>query len=319
MFTLRTEWLYTDEYLSPAAATYDSISNPYTGLMTINDYGGGTDSAIYTHAGYAFIDTKFSIFGIENKVTTGFNGFLEIGNKGGWTSVPPTTIYTCNYYMQSSCGFTQPLNGPYYKPSLGYIQGKNFIRNYMIGDEIKIADKFIILAGANYAWTGSQNYDSPTALATGATPPQQYAAAALTPTVAAIYKILPWISAYSSYQQSLQPGTLVENSASITYTNAGSVLPPYRGSQWEAGFKATVGINLLATAAYFRIDKANIYAQINPDGTQTYLEGGSQVNEGVEFTLAGKLREDHSPFSAASTSSMPESRIIHPARGKMAS
>ena len=74
------------------------------------------------------------------------------------------------------------------------------------------------------------------------------------------------------------------------------MLPPYVGTQSEAGAKATVGTNMLATIAYFRIDRANIYTQFNADGSQTILEGGSQINEGVEVTVAGKLREDLSLF-----------------------
>jgi iron complex outermembrane receptor protein len=293
IFTVRTEWQYTDEYLSPAAVTYDSITNPITGSMTIKDYGGGNDSSLYTHAGYAYLDTKFSVLGIDNRITAGFNGFVMMNNRGGWTSVAPgTVIYPCNYYQQSSCNFVQPANGPYYKPSEGYISGKNFIRNYMIGDEIKIGDKLIILAGGNYAHTGSASYPAPSALATGTIRSPEYSSSALTPTVSVTYKVLPWISAYASYQQSLTPGTVVTNSASQVYTNAGEVLPPYRGTQWEGGVKATVGANMLATLAYFRIDRANLYTQTNPNGTFTYMEGGSQINEGVEFTMSGKLRED---------------------------
>ena len=65
----------------------------------------------------------------------------------------------------------------------------------------------------------------------------------VTPSVAALYKVLPWFTVYGTYQQSLQNGTQVENSGSTVYTNNGQVLPPYLSQQLEFGAKATVGKN----------------------------------------------------------------------------
>jgi hypothetical protein len=55
-----------------------------------------------------------------------------------------------------------------------------------------------------------------------------------------------------------QSGSLVLSNSFITYTNSGTVLPPYLGKQYEVGAKATVGTDLLLTVALFDIDKANV-------------------------------------------------------------
>jgi iron complex outermembrane receptor protein len=109
----------------------------------------------------------------------------------------------------------------------------------------------------------------------------------VTPTASLIYKPVPWISTYASYIESLLPGTIVPTTGSVTYTNAGQMLPPIVSEQYEVGAKATLG-GLLLTGALFYIDETNQYASTNADGTQTYKQDGRVIHDGVEFTATGK-------------------------------
>ncbi len=297
IFTVRSQYEFTRESVTPNLTTFNSIST--TGLETesdITDSSIHNDTTYYTHSGYAFLDTNFSIYGVQNKVTTGFNGYWVGDNFGGSRTVAPSASVTCNFYLQSVCNFPNP--NVYLVPGAsstsggaGYFGAVYFNKNYMIGDEIKaFDDKLIILAGANYAFNGFDFFNP------NGTSSSHLNSSAITPAVAVTYKIAPWLSAYASYQQSLQPGQLVVSSGSTVYTNNGAELPPYVGTQHEAGLKATVGTNMLATLDVFNLDTANIYTQQNPGGTFTLLEGGSQVTKGIEFKVTGKLWEDLALF-----------------------
>ena len=112
-----------------------------------------------------------------------------------------------------------------------YRYANQFGKNFIIGDEITY-NNLTILAGANYTSLGRTNwgsYNSPATL----TLPNGYGAAQVTPTVAALYKVLPWITVYASYQQSLQDGIDVQSTATTIYTNSGQILPPTLGQQLE--------------------------------------------------------------------------------------
>jgi iron complex outermembrane receptor protein len=292
IFTVRSRYNYSVEK-TQSFSGIDGIfvSSDVTGAAVDRAYGGGTSFANYIHSGYTFLDVNFDVFGIKNKITTGFNGYMDGNNAGGTRYTPHAAAApNCNLYDLATCvtgGYTT------YTGNQGYYNSANRIKNYMVGDEIKLLnDKLIILAGANYA------FDEATSFTPLGARSADYSAAALTPTVSVIYKIYPWLSSYATYQQSLSAGTIVPqfNSNGLAYTNYNAIIPPYIGTQWETGLKATVGNNLLLTAALFRIETQNTFDQINPDGTATLTVGGAQLNQGGEITVAGKVWDDLTLF-----------------------
>ncbi len=283
MFTFRSEWSYTEEQRNYAGtgSTSNTLIN-YLGLVTQRVSGNNEIDTWYTSSGYAFLDASISTFGIEHKLTAGFTGFQQIYNVGPLLANSTTYTQSGNFY-----DLAQLPNLPtYYSTQNGYIANIGFAKNFIIGDEIKVTDKFIILAGANYTTLGTKTYAN-TGLFSHA-----YDAGAVTPSVSVLYKVLPWFTVYASYQQSLQQGVTVLNSGSTIYTNNGAVLPPYLGYQEEVGIKATIGKNMLVTAALFDINKANLYVQNNNNGTYTYFEGGREDHKGIELTTSGKATED---------------------------
>ncbi len=120
-----------------------------------------------------------------------------------------------------------------------------------------------------------------------------YNKSALTPTTSLLYKPVPWITTYATYMEALEQGAVVPISS--VYTNAGKVFSPLVDHEYEVGAKATVG-GMLLTAAVFDIDKANQFAVVNPDGTQTYTQDGREVHKGLEFTATGKAMENLTLF-----------------------
>ena len=283
MFTFRSQWSYTEEQrnYSGTGSAPSTIVN-YLGLTSQTVRGNNEIDTWYTSSGYAFLDTNISTFGVEHKITTGFTGFQQIYNVGPLLTNSLTYTQSGNFYNLSEL----PSLPTYYSTQNGYIANIGFAKNFIIGDEIKVTDKFIILAGANYTTLGTKTYAN-TGLYSNS-----YDAGAVTPSVSALYKVFPWFTVYASYQQSLQQGVTVLNSGSTVYTNNGAVLPPYLGYQEEVGVKMTIGKNMLATAALFDINKANLYSQNNNNGTYTYFEGGREDHKGIELTTSGKATEE---------------------------
>jgi iron complex outermembrane receptor protein len=299
IFTLRSEYHYDRSYTSNANQFSDTVGTVSpNGNMSTLTIGTGTGYTYYTNAGYTYLDTDFDIFNTHHIISTGFNGNWSEANQSsnslnfasGSLSSP-----SCNFYQQSGCSYIYPSRS--YSYGTGYVNGVTFQKNYMIGDEIKaFDDRLIILAGANYASTGSTSFNK-----NGTINGQSYDAAALTPTVGITYKILPWLSTYGLFQQSLTGGGF----APATYnggvvTNANALIPPYFGTQWEGGLKATVGTNMLATVALYDIHKPAPFIQNNGDGTYTEVIGGSQHDQGIEFKLIGKLWDDLTLVGGAS-------------------
>lgn len=286
IFTLRTAYDYTREVRPTQGGIFNWILDN-SGTMTQFATDPGEAIYFYTSSGYAFLDAAFSTFGIQHKLTAGFTGFSQLNKDDITYGTYGNFSITNNFYNQHYF-YEPPIS--YIPAGLGYTYFNNFAKNYILGDEIKFNDQFTILAGGNYTSLGIENFNAIGRVTGG------YGAAALTPTVSLIYKPLPWLTTYATYQQSLQPGAQVLSGGGVVYTNSGTILPPYLGKQYEVGVKATVGTGLLLTAALFDIDKANQYTQFNPDGTFTIIQSGREVHKGLELTATGKVWEDLTVF-----------------------
>ncbi len=291
-FTWRTRFETSREQVA-ALGQNTSISGTvlnYSGADVLHRTTQTIPTFYYSNSGYSYLDSTFSTFGIDHKVTTGFNGFTQTSQ--GFPlreSLTNGAYFSNNFYNPSSVSaaiFS-------YSPQTQYISRETFAKNFILGDEMKFFDgRFIILAGANYTTLGSETFNTNGTIASGG-----YDKSALTPTVSLVYKPLPWFTTYATFQQSLQSGLVVPNTSS--YTDPGQVLAPYLGESYEIGAKAQVGTNLLLTAALYHLTKANQYFD-NSLGTTTcstvtpctYHQDGKVVDKGIELTAIGKMTPD---------------------------
>ncbi len=146
-------------------------------------------------------------------------------------------------------------------------------------DKISLNDRWQLVGGGREIWLKEQTYDSTGAL-TRDTRRNMFL-----PQLALIFKPQTNMSLYGSYAETLTSGT----AASLWDTNYGSTLPPSVAHQLETGIKYDLSKDLSLTAALFRLSKAYEYPQPNADGTLTYVQQGTQVNQGLELGAAGKL------------------------------
>lgn len=261
------------------------IDNNGTYRQNQNKFANEVD---LTHSAYAFVDATFATGPIEHKVTTGFYGnFQTIRLAAGGTNVfnPVFNAFNGPTYIPQPIFAPTPGSESYYGQLVPFNYREQ--KNYIIGDDLKFNEYWSALVGVNFATIATNTFN-----AFGSPPFGQLSSAVdqsrASPSLALTFKPASWMSTYVSYNQSLQAGTVVPNNP--IYTNANTILPAYVGEQYELGAKADVG-GVLLTGALFQIDKANEFAQVNPDSTLTFVQDGRQVHKGVELTATGNIME----------------------------
>lgn len=105
----------------------------------------------------------------------------------------------------------------------------------------------------------------------------------ITPIAGLVYKYSPTVSVYANYAQSIQPGATAPSSSNgEPVTNAGEVLAPFAGDQYELGVKydgQTVG----ATANLFTLSRPNAIIE-----QQIFTADGEQRTRGIELSVFGE-------------------------------
>ncbi|MGQ8366892.1 TonB-dependent receptor [Glaciecola sp. 1036] len=104
-----------------------------------------------------------------------------------------------------------------------------------------------------------------------------------TPVVGIVVKPSDQFSIYANYAESLTPGASAPDTANgLPVVNAGEVLAPFTGEQYEIGFKYDGG-NIGSTASVFNLNRPNSVIE-----NQIFSDGGEQQSQGVEFSVFGQ-------------------------------
>lgn len=280
MFTFRAA--YRDQYDTRRfTASTNWIESDGTVSMTMFEFA---PQNVKTLSQYYFLDANFNTGAISHKLTMGFSGYNYsfFGHTDRFSNFVSDTISpddpdSANIPMPS---FTALGTGSVYKES------ETDTKNWLIGDDVKLNDKWSSMIGINHAEVNDASYTS-----SGATNGTPYDSGKTTPSVSFIYKPDSGITTYATYMEALEEGVIVpDTNGSIPYTNAGQVLSPVVDKQYEVGIKQSVG-KLMLTTALFDIKKANYFSLANSDVTDTYVEDGAARNRGVEFTVSGKATD----------------------------
>lgn len=158
-------------------------------------------------------------------------------------------------------------------------------RALFASDTLKLSDKWSVLAGLRSTTYEQIGYDT-----TGAQNSSYRKSGVITPTLALMYKPAPDTTLYTSYVESLEPGSTV----STMYANNGQLLNPLKSKQYELGVK-TEHDRWSATAALFRIERGAEYANSSnvlvQDGQSIYqgLEVGASTWLGSQWQIGGNL------------------------------
>ena len=228
------------------------------------------------YGGYVYLDTRFSTFAVDHKLTLGYSStFYEYFLRGGGTVSQTGTSLPLSELKNTP----EPEWGLAGNEPLSSVRATRY-DNILVGDDITINDQWSAMVGFNYATTADKTSGNVFG-------DKNYEKSALTPTGSLLYKPIEAVTTYVSYMEALEQGTIVGN----TYTNFGEVLPPLVSKQYEVGLKYDINPNLLLSTALFRIEKTNQYSD-RATPIPTYVQDGLQVHNGVELVLTGKVTDN---------------------------
>jgi iron complex outermembrane receptor protein len=148
-----------------------------------------------------------------------------------------------------------------------------------VADTLSAADKRIQLTvGGRFQQVTAQNFNVVTGAQTSS-----YDQNAFSPAAALIFK--PWqnVSIYGNFIQGLEQGDIV----GPTFANAGTVFPPYKTTQYEAGVKVDWG-RFTTTASIFQITRPSTVTDV---ASNTLVLAGERRNRGLELDFFGELAD----------------------------
>lgn len=137
-----------------------------------------------------------------------------------------------------------------------------------LSDTLNVGDSWDFIIGARY---GSLEDDY-----------GDYKESEITPSVAAIYRPLEWMSIYASYVEAFEQGATAPNTAA----NAGEVFEPLISKQYETGIKVEYD-NWSANMAVFQLQKGLTYENEN----DVFSQDGEARYEGLELSTRAKINE----------------------------
>jgi len=224
----------------------------------------------------AYLDGTFSTFGIGHDLVIGTAGYRSQSYSLIHTPTAAELLLG-KASIDSPVSYPYPADGlpdPYanYDSSTTYQQGVN------LNDTLRFDQYWAVRAGVSQDWFHVDNYNAK------AVELPEYAAHGLSPTGSLIFNPTSNQTAYATFARSLQAGDLAPNGT----VNQGESLAPYRSTEYEVGYKATVD-EVNVTAAIFRIQRpfANIdYAD------NVFEISGEQVNRGLELSAVGEVIQD---------------------------
>ncbi|HCS06292.1 MULTISPECIES: TonB-dependent receptor [Pseudomonas] len=288
---VRAKWRLNDTFTLRAAFAAQQFTeeNTYTG-PTVSSAGVYTQP-LYAFApiehqensGYLFLDAAFNTGAIGHQMTLGYQG-----NNSRVRMYEDHIPYPGPQYDDVGpgnlpFGTSQQVGKPSY--SIGHgnqrLANTSEANNFLIGDIITFNDQWSSILGVTHTQIKTYANEFVYAKAFG-TPETEtsYNESKTSPSVSLIYKPVPWLTTYATYIEGLQAGGTAPNEA----INRGEISAPQVSKQYEVGAKATVGETLL-TLALFNIEKPNGFT----NGDRVYSESGKQVNNGLEFSVTGKV------------------------------
>ncbi|MEB3752771.1 TonB-dependent siderophore receptor [Acinetobacter sp. MD2(2019)] len=195
-------------------------------------------------------DLVFGVGHLKNVTTAGNNSYWQVNATGNLYQ--PQTFLVSRTPDFSLKAYSTVINQDY-----GFLS-----------DTLHFSPRWQAILGARYT-----HYDQEANVANT----KGYSTNALTPTFALLYKPTDDMTAYASYVESLEAGSVV----GATYINAGDTLDATISKQYELGLKYALD-NISLSSAIFRIERSSNVAK--KQGNGVYLsQDGLDIYQGLEF------------------------------------
>lgn len=280
--TLRGAFSYSEISMFRHRASDAIIDNAGDYTLSRNYY----DTAKYTADGYLYADYQTSILGLANKVTLGVN--------------EENTTYDSAYpYANGNVGYAGTFNlyrpasfpADKYASTLGKpskTTERTNLASGIVADRLDFDERWSLMAGVTIATIDDRNWDFSQYAGKGIySEKPAYQETVPSPGAAVLFKPIPAVTTYVSYNEALQKGA---TSSTTTDINYGQSLSPYVARQVELGVKAEAG-GMQVNAALFRIEQAYAYSQPLTGSATLYTEDGTETHLGGEISATGRLTD----------------------------
>lgn len=211
---------------------------------------------------------------VKHNIVFGANGFVW-SNYATTSSASAVLLDTSYFEKPTVVSQPQALANPAarYKSSSTIQQTEN------LGDNINLTKHFATLLSISYSKITTKAFDK-TGAQTSSTSNDGFNYSA-----SVIYKPVDMMSIYATYSDVMQAGSTYTNST----TNVTTILDPIRCTQYELGYKVSLGQANFSLAA-FRIKRP--FAFTDPDDG-VYKYAGDQVNTGLELNTDATVSSFH--------------------------
>ncbi|MFM9926437.1 TonB-dependent receptor [Variovorax sp. H27-G14] len=241
-------------YLQDASGAYDDYRYDGTESHRFNQWQAMATGKLRTGA-------------FEHQVTLGASWQKQVNDYSA------NSVYqfigTGNLFAQNTNAYDSTTAFTRYRPS-DITQ-----RAVFASDTLKLSDRWSVLGGLRSTSYEQNGYDT-----TGLQTSTYRKSGVLTPTLALMFKPAPDTTLYTSYVESLEPGSTVSN----LYANDGQLLKPLKSRQYELGLK-TERERWSATAALFRIERGAEYA----NSANVLVQDGQSIYQGAELGASTRL------------------------------
>lgn len=285
-------------------ALYDSTGDYQTEAENI--FQGTISGRFQVKSDLGYLTGRFRTGKLVHEVVMGSTGY-KFSTWNPKTAVPGHFLCELNDAAVCHANITSPVldANPGYTPYTGlyslYVNSIIHQQGFNFGDTIALTRHWLVRAAASQDWTWTTSYRSPGGPAHETT---GYMSQAASPTGSVMYKPGRGQTAYVTFADSVQaPDTAPANSTGVIVANADQALPPYRSTQWEAGYKLQ-SRRLNFSADVFRIRRP--FADVEETSTTAgYDCGGTplptgdicendqivgqQINHGAEAMLSGNV------------------------------
>jgi iron complex outermembrane receptor protein len=297
-------------------AFYDTNGNYQ--MFEENEFQSTLATRFQVKSDLGYVTGKFKTGNIGHEVVMGSTGYRF----ASWNPiVGPTAYYLCT---ATAAGKQQPyagtcsanINNPlvFSNPSVTHFEGSGATQGLYVtsvihqqginfGDTISLNRRWLLRVAASEDWTWTTSYASPGGPA-HETPGYMVQAPSTTGSV--LYKVAPNQTAYVTFADSIQaPDTAPGTSGNTIVANSSQALPPYRSTEWEAGYKLE-SRRMNFSADFFRLrrpfaDVVETSTTVGYNCGGTVLKSGQicendqiigqQINHGVEAMLSGKVTQ----------------------------
>lgn len=262
---------------------YGKEANVLANLRVNNINGNGTE--------YRFDNTRRNIIHTS-----------EIGLKGHFTTneVEHDVVLSANRYQEKRKNayvmdwkntFSTNLYHPTFISSIAYsanalkgndlsspaLQHRATLNSVAIGDTLSVLDKKLqVTLGARWQQIVSRDFAYNTGIEGG-----YYNDSRISPSVGVVYRILPELSIYGNYIESLAQG----DTAPSTAVNQGETQKPYISKQKEIGIKYESQSGFGTSIALFSTEKPRGYL----DSNNYYTTKGKDRHNGAEINVYGQI------------------------------